>query len=120
MASFTCLLQHSPSQGQHSLSAYKFCCAAVEAGHQITQVFFYADAVGHGNPNLNFSQDEQNMQKLWQQFSRNFSVPLVVCATVATRHGVIDSTQKLAKHFSAGGLAEFMATTATSDHLVQF
>lgn len=121
MASFTCLVQRSPSQGQHSYSAYQFCLAALQNGHQIQQVFFYADAVNHGNRYLSLSSDEQNMQALWQQLSGDYQVPLIVCATVGARHGVLGSTEpELADSFSAGGLAEYMEAVAISDHLIQF
>lgn len=127
MASITCLVQHSPAQGHHSYSAYKFCQAAIHQGHKITQVFFYGDAVAHGNRLAVQHSDDQDIQALWQALSTAHDVPLVVCATVAARHGVHpENSLRKAKHgnlaerFSAGGLAEYIEAVANSDRLVQF
>lgn len=127
MASLTCLIQHSPAQGHHSYSAYKFCAAALRQGHQITQVFFYGDAVAHGNRLAVQHSDEADVQALWQSLATEHKVPLVVCATVAARHGIhpadalTDTAQgNLAEYFSAGGLAEYIEAVANSDRLVQF
>lgn len=127
MASLTCLIQHSPTQGHHSYSAYKFCAAALRQGHSITQVFFYGDAVVHGNRLATQHSDEVDVQALWQDLAKQHAVPLVICATVGARHGVYpadaltDPAQaNLAEHFSAGGLAEYIEAVATSDRLVQF
>lgn len=127
MASLTCLIQHSPAQGHHSYSAYKFCEAALRQGHTITQVFFYGDAVAHGHCLATQHSDEVDVQALWQGLAEHHSVSLVICATVAARHGIYpadaltDPAQgNLAEHFSAGGLAEYIEAVATSDRLVQF
>lgn len=122
MASFTCLLQHAPHQGHHSYSALQFCEAALRQGHEIRQVFFYGDAVQHGNALLQIPSDELNMQMRWQAFAKEHQVPLVICATVGARQGVTEEGQgaNLAGHFHAGGLAEFTEATAQSDRLVQF
>ncbi|RUO33310.1 sulfurtransferase complex subunit TusD [Aliidiomarina soli] len=127
MASITCLIQHSPEQGHHSYSAYKFCQAAVAKGHQIKQVFFYGDAVHHGNALAHQSADEQDVRQLWQSLASNHQFPLVICATVAARHGIVAagdlkdfSDGNLAPGYHAGGLAEYMEAVATSDRLVQF
>lgn len=122
MASFTCLIQHAPHQGHHSYSALQFCEAALRQGHQIRQVFFYADAVVHGNALMDIPSDELNMQQRWQDFASTHHVPLVICATVAARHGVVEGSAppNLAAHFHAGGLAEYIEAVATSDRLVQF
>lgn len=121
MASFTCLIQHSPWQGQHSYSAYQFCKAAIAQGHQIRQVFFYGDGVAHGHSATHISGDELNMQQRWLELGQQHQVPLVVCATVAARHGLDEAhSGALAVGFHAGGLAEYTEAVVLSDRLVQF
>ena len=119
MSSFTCLVVHGPHQGQHSYSALQFCRAALQQGHQVRQVFFYGDAVAHGNAHLEIPSDEINMQQRWQAFADEHNIPLVICATVASRHG-IDESKNLASGFVASGLTEYMEAVVDSDRLVQF
>lgn len=119
MTTFTCLVAHGPQQGQHSYSALQFCIAAVQQGHQIRQVFFYGDAVQHGNAHLDISSDEFNIQQRWQQFAGEYAVPLVICSTVASRHGVQEGAN-LAPGFVASGLTEYIEAVANSERLVQF
>lgn len=123
MTTFTCLVTHGPHQGQHSYSALLFCIAAVQQGHKINQVFFYADAVVHGNAHLDIPSDEFNMQQRWQAFASEHSIPLVICTTVASRHGVhecVHESASLASGFVASGLTEYMESVVTSERLVQF
>lgn len=119
MTSFTCLIEHAPNQGQHSYSALQFCQAAIAQGHQVEQVFFYGDAVSHGHAHVDIPSDEVNMQQRWQAFAQEHAVPLVVCATVASRHGVADGVN-LASGFIASGLTDYMEAVVNSDRLVQF
>lgn len=125
--SFTCLVQHSPEQGHHSYTAYKFCQAALSKGHQIKQVFFYGDAVSHGNAVATRSSDELDVRALWQDLAAEFKFPLVICATVAIRHGIAAANDlqsfpqgNLAAGYESGGLTEYMEAVVNSDRLVQF
>lgn len=127
MASFTLLIQHGPQQGHHSYSALQFAEAALHKGHRINQVFFYGDAVHHGNAVAHQPGDEQDISALWAEFSSRTEVPLVICATVAARHGVVAANElqefsagNLASGYAAGGLTEYTEALANSDHLVQF
>ncbi|MGX5913891.1 sulfurtransferase complex subunit TusD [Aliidiomarina sp. Khilg15.8] len=127
MASFTLLVQHGPQQGHHSYSALQFAEAALQKGHRILQVFFYGDGVLHGNAIAHQPGDDQDISALWAKFSAKTEVPLVICATVAARHGVVAANElesfnagNLATGYASGGLTEYTEALASSDHLVQF
>ncbi|RUO25870.1 sulfurtransferase complex subunit TusD [Aliidiomarina minuta] len=127
MASFTLIIQHGPHQGHHSYSALQFAKAALQKQHEIKQVFFYGDAVQHGNALAHRPGDEQDSGALWQAFAEQHGIELVICATVGARHGVVPANDlpdfaqgNLTPGYQAGGLAEYMAAQAESDHLVQF
>ena len=59
--------------------------------HHIRQIFFYQDGVSNGNALVYPANDEFNLVKAWQVFSRQFNVPLHLCVAAAQRRGVVDS-----------------------------
>lgn len=122
------VLSHPISQ-QSSLSAYRFTEAALASGHQIYQVFFYADGASHGNALSLVPQDETDVNKLWQSLAQQHHVPLVICSGSALRRGVLDETEAVRKQllnepllagFSLKGLGELAKAYRHSDRVVVF
>ncbi|MCC5856511.1 MAG: DsrE family protein [Idiomarina sp.] len=123
MASYILLMQSGPDQTEQGLHALATAENLIAEGHRITQVFFYGPAVIFGNQFLSFPSSLDDLQQRWRQLSHAHDVPLVVCSTVGAQYGVeaLPPPQgNLAAGFQAGGLAEFVATLANTEQLLQF
>ncbi len=114
---------------QASYSAWQYCLAACEAGHQISQVFFHQDAVAHGNMLSAVMSDEPDMVENWARFAEHYSVPLVICVSSAERRGVLNgalatehakTAANLHPSFSIAGLGTLTDASITSDRTVSF
>jgi len=114
---------------QASYSALQFCNAAIDGGHQISQVFFHQDAAAHGNNLSAVMSDEPDVVGNWARFSAAHSVPLVVCVTAAERRGVLSAAQaeefdkpvaNLHPSFSVAGLGALHEASLASDRMVVF
>jgi sulfur relay protein TusD/DsrE len=88
---FNLLILGKVYSSQSAYSAWRFATAAVADGHQISQVFFYQDAVHQGSQLLNPLADEFNPVSAWQNFAKENDTDLVVCTAAAERRGVIDN-----------------------------
>ncbi|QIZ76483.1 sulfurtransferase complex subunit TusD [Ferrimonas lipolytica] len=120
---------NGPAYGsQHAYSALRFCQAAIAAGHQLRQVFFYQDGIHNASALLSPASDEFNMGSAWQQLNQQ-GVELVCCVSAALRRGVVDdqaaadidaSGGNVASPFSLGGLGEYVTAAADADRVVQF
>jgi sulfur relay (sulfurtransferase) complex TusBCD TusD component (DsrE family) len=75
--------------GQPATKALPFAKAAINAGHAITQVFFYGDGVLCANPD-------------WLQISK----ALFICSTSAIKRNITEGN--LIAGFEMGGLGQFM------------
>ncbi|HLV49239.1 MAG TPA: DsrE family protein [Aliidiomarina sp.] len=123
MAHYLLLVQANPDDTQTGLRALEQAEQLVAQGEQVSQVFFYGQGVLYANCFLSFPSGLPNLQATWQQLSRRYNIPLVVCATVASQYGLEalePPTGNLAEDFHAGGLTEFMSTLANCDTLLQF
>lgn len=114
---------------QSSYSALSFCRAAVEQGHTISQVFFYADGVTQASSLVNPLSDEFDAVTAWNKFAKQTQVDLVVCISAAERRGVMDDEQAMAEdkkegnlnsRFRVAGLGELHAASLESDRTVSF
>ena len=93
--------------------------------HHIRQIFFYQDGVSNGNALVYPANDEFNLVKAWQGFSRQFNVPLHLCVAAAQRRGVVDcesaadkSAVSLADVFQLAGLGEFSQALLQADRVI--
>ena len=93
--------------------------------HHIRQIFFYQDGVSNGNALVYPANDEFNLVKAWQAFSRQFNVPLHLCVAAAQRRGVVDSESaadksavSLADVFQLAGLGEFSQALLQADRVI--
>ncbi len=111
------------------VSALQFCEAAVTAGHEIEQVFFYQAGVLHGS-NLNtLLSDEFDAADAWAAMANTHQIPLAVCVSASERRGVLSADQmresdkpshNLRPEFNVEGLGSFHAACLASDRTVTF
>jgi len=123
MANYLLLIQANPDNIEVGLDALEQAKQLAANGKTIEQVFFYGHGVLYASHFLNFPSGLPNLQTTWLEFSQQYNVPLVVCATVASQYGLetlAPPEGNLAKGFHAGGLTEFMSTLAKADTLLQF
>jgi len=114
---------------QSGYSALRFCKAAEVAGHTVSQVFFYRDAVSQASRLTVPLGDEFNVLEQWQDFHQQTNTPLVVCVSAAERRGVLSHAQaqefdkdadNLASCFTVQGLGALHDASLESDRTVTF
>lgn len=112
-----------------AFSALRFCRAALEAGHQISQVFFYQQAIYQANQLAAPLADEFDATTQWQELSDSYRFPLMVCVSASERRGVLNAEQmeELDKEtcnmhpaFSVVGLTSFHSACIDADRTVTF
>lgn len=112
------MVNEGPYQHQSSDSAYLFCKAAIEAGHQIERVFFYHDGVNNATKLTEPPQDDRNVVARWAKLAEENGVDLVVCVAAALRRGIVE--QNLAQGFRISGLGQLVESAIAADRLVVF
>jgi len=111
-------INEGPYQHQASDSAYLFCKAALESGHEIRRVFFYHDGVNNSSRLTEPPQDDRNIVARWSKLSAEHSLDLVVCVAAALRRGIRD--ENLAPGFRISGLGQLVEAGIEADRLVTF
>ena len=126
---FSIVVGGAPYGSQSASSAYQFCIAALEAGHQVTGVFFYQEGVLNASQLISPPSDEVNLPDLWAKLAIKYRFPLEVCVSAALRRGIVDQTeaaQLALQHFNLkppfvlSGLGQLAELSAGCDRLVQF
>lgn len=114
---------------QAAYTALRFCRAAANAGHKITQVFFYQAGATVGNVLAEPLADEFNATQSWAEFAERSATPLVVCVSAAERRGVMGEEQQqdhdkpvanLHRAFRIEGLTSFHSACLRADRTVVF
>ena len=126
---FNLLVLGSLYSSQSGYSAWRFANAAIQAGHEISQVFFYQDAVAQANQLSNPLSDEFDVVGSWQLFAQVSEAKLVVCIAAAERRGVMsdaianefnDCSGNLASGFEIAGLGALQQAMLDCDRTVTF
>ena len=115
---FGILVNEGPYTHEASDSAYQFCKAALEAGHQIQRVFFYHDGVNNSTRLTEPPQDDRHIVNRWSKLAADHKVDLVVCVAAALRRGIKD--ENLAAGFRISGLGQLIESSIQADRLVTF
>ena len=115
---FGILINEGPYQHQASDSAYLFCKAALEKGHEVSRVFFYNDGVNNSSKLTEPPQDDCNIVQRWTKLAEENGIDLVVCVAAALRRGIRD--ENLAAGFRISGLGQLVEAGIQSDRLVVF
>ena len=129
MSSFAIVIQGAPYSSQASLSAYRFCEAALAEGHLIHRLFFYQDGVHNASSLCVPPQDEMHLPRAWQQLVQQHQLDAVVCIASALKRGIVDAAEadrhslasfNLMEGFTIGGLGLLMETMAKADRVLNF
>ncbi|BCB28479.1 sulfurtransferase TusD [Sulfurimicrobium lacus] len=115
---FGILINEGPYNHQAADSAYQFCKAALDKGHEIDRVFFYHDGVNNATKLTEPPQDDRNIVQRWSKLAEEHGVDLVVCVAAALRRGIVDDN--LAAGFRISGLGQLVESGIRSDRLVTF
>ncbi|MEX1670816.1 sulfurtransferase complex subunit TusD [Zhongshania guokunii] len=127
--SFALLVSGQPCTDQASLSALRFCKAALDSGHSVYRVFFFNDGVHCANRFITPPQDEISVPKQWQALQQEFAIDLVVCVSSALRRGIVDAKEaeryelgghNMADGFTIGGLGQWVDACIQADRVVRF
>ncbi|MEH6452503.1 MAG: sulfurtransferase complex subunit TusD [Psychromonas sp.] len=126
---FSIVVCGAPYGTQSASTAYQFCAAAINQGHQIVGVFFYQEGVLNASDLSSPASDEVNMPALWAALAIENKFPLEVCVSAALRRGIVDqqeASQLAFDHFNVkppfvlSGLGQLAELSAACDRLVQF
>lgn len=126
---FGILVNEGPYQHQASDSAYRFVCAALDAGHEIFRVFFYHDGVYNGSRLTVPPQDDRNIVERWSELAEKHGIDLVLCVAAAQRRGVLDADEakrnsknadNIASGFRISGLGQLIEASIQADRLITF
>jgi len=129
MAKLGIIIQTSPYASGGAYSAYKYCEAALNAGHEIYRVFFYQDAVLLASSLHCLAQDEFNLAHAWQALGQDNHLDLCVCIAAAARRGIIDTAEakrhdkagaNLLEGFSLAGLGQLIDAHVKCDRVIVF
>jgi len=114
---------------QCAYSAWRFCVAAHESGHKVSQVFFYQDGVNQSTSLSVPLADEFDAVQQWAEYSATSGSELVVCVSAGERRGVVGADQatefelpsfNLHPAFRVEGLGVLQAASLESDRMVTF
>ncbi len=115
---FGIVVNEGPYQHQSSDTAYLFCKAALEKGHEVWRVFFYHDGVNNASKLTEPPQDDRNIVNRWTKLNEEHGVDLVVCVAAGLRRGIVE--ENLAKGFRISGLGQLVEAGVKTDRLMVF
>jgi len=126
---FSIVVSGAPYGAQSASSAYQFCAAALQNGHEIVGVFFYQEGVLNASHLVSPVSDEINLPNLWSTLATDNKFPLEVCVSASLRRGIINQAEaqqltlqqfNVAPPFVLSGLGQLAELSAHCDRLVQF
>ncbi len=125
---YVVIVKSSPS-AYSSRNAYLFCKALREAGHHLSQLFFYEDGVWVANTQQCPPQDGFDAVSAWCKLLSEADIHGHVCIAAAIKRGVLDSAEahryekpsgNLTAPFTLAGLGELVEATTKADRVVTF
>ncbi|MEK6748014.1 MAG: sulfurtransferase complex subunit TusD [Pseudomonadota bacterium] len=126
---FAVLVSEGPYTHQASDTAYNFCKAALDGGHEIGRIFFYHDGVNNATRYTVPPQDDRNIQQRWSKLAQDHQLDMVVCIAAAQRRGIMDEKEakrqgldghNIAPGFHISGLGQLIEAGIEADRLVVF
>jgi len=122
-------IHEGPYTHQASDTAYFFCKAALEAGHEIFRIFFYHDGVNNGTNYATPPQDDRHVMNRWSELAKEHDLDLVVCVAAAQRRGIVDEGEQkrngkegnnIADGFRISGLGQLIEAGIEADRTIVF
>lgn len=129
MSQFLILVTSPHFETNSAKTTYSFCEAALQAGHNLVGIFFYGAGVSHANKFNVPLPEEPSSQNLWHSLAQEHQVDLLVCATAASRRGIMEDNEAMLNKFETGsldpnfkmsGLVELAALSSQATRVVQF
>lgn len=123
------VVNEGPYQHQASDSAWHFVSAALQAGHEVSRVFFYHDGVNNGSRLTTPPQDDRHIQQRWSELANQHNLDLVLCVAACQRRGLVDADEKkrngkdadnIADGFRISGLGQLIEASVEADRVVSF
>jgi tRNA 2-thiouridine synthesizing protein D len=123
------VIHSSPVSDQGAQSAYRFCKAALEDGHQIYRLFFYDDGVCNSNTFTVMPQDEFDLPAAWAALIQEYELDAVSCVASALKRGILNAEESsryervgsnLNTAFDISGLGQWVDACVQSDRVVSF
>lgn len=112
-----------------NIHALHYVEAAIALGHQIERVFFYHDAVYLASSLTTSSQDEHNLNTLWQTCISQHGIPATACIASSLKRGIIDANEanrydkncaNLHPSIELAGLGTWLEAVQNSDQQISF
>lgn len=129
MTDYSLLIVSPPVESDAVTRAQAFAHAAHDAGHRITNVFFYGAGVYNANSLQRPASDEINSYEGWKALQVKTGCELLVCVTAALKRGML-SNEEAQQHgtqsytvetpFRQSGLGDFFTALHECNALVQF
>lgn len=125
----TVVVHTAPWSHQASSTALRFCEAALQAGHDIRQLFFYYDGVHNASALAVPAQDEFDIPAAWQNLIRQHDIDTVACVSSALKRGILNAGEarryerdasNLSTAVDLSGLGQLIEATVQSDRVVNF
>ncbi|GLX14475.1 sulfurtransferase TusD [Pseudomonas straminea] len=119
----------SPPSAPSSRRALRFAEAALQSGHEISRLFFYADGVYSASGNIVNPQDETDIARQWRELVVSNGLDGVVCIAAALRRGVLDEQEarryereaaNLPAPWVLSGLGQLHEAAQEADRLICF
>ncbi|TWE00883.1 tRNA 2-thiouridine synthesizing protein D [Pseudomonas sp. AG1028] len=119
----------SPPSAPSSRRALRFAEAALQSGHEISRLFFYADGVYSASGNIVSPQDETDVARHWRELVASNGLDGVVCIAAALRRGVLDEQEarryereaaNLPAPWVLSGLGQLHEAAQEADRLICF
>jgi tRNA 2-thiouridine synthesizing protein D len=110
-------------------SALNFASAVLNAGHQISRLFFYRDAVYLATALGVQPQDEADVYADWRTFISDNQLDGVICIAAALRRGVLNDAEanrwqrpvaNTGAPWELSGLGQWVDSLQTADRTVTF
>lgn len=126
---FAIQVNAAPYASNAGLTAYRFIQAALQANHQILQVFFYQEGISQALRYALPPDDEMNLSGQWSTLAHEHGIDLLVCISAAQRRGLlcVDEAKRQGAHddnlaagFRIGGLGQWLEATLKADRCLVF
>ena len=99
-------------------SPIRFAQAALRQNHQITGIFFSAEAVQLAHPLAEPLPEEYPLAETWLVLAEQNQIPLWICVTAGVRRGIVEPAVR--KGFIIAGLGQLITATVEGDRLLTF
>lgn len=126
---FSILITGASYSTQAPHTAWRFAKAALENGHSIQRVFLHGDGVLCASQLHTTSQDEININQLWNDLATQYQLDIVVCITSALKRGILSESESdrhnkpqfnLSTSMELSGLGQLIDAINSSDRIVTF